>query len=180
MIILGTLAPDTALTQLLEEAADAQMAVAAAARHAHDREWPNILGPAVFATYTQAAVNAANAIGHVTERIAANRESAPLLVGQVHRVLEAQRHTIASLHERVAAYAAKATDPELKAAAEHMKDVSARIVATWDQMVANAAQIAANAEDPRTIDSLGTTTAHERWRTVSARAEELQGRAGGR
>ena len=161
MIVIGSLAPDTALDSLIEEIAGAEASVAAAARLARDREWIIDLSPAVFATYSQAVVNAANIITRSGEMIAANPAHASILLAEVRRVVEKESKSLAALHARIEKYAAKAPY------AKELADVSARFVSTWQQMADNIGHITA-------ADGASIKSARDRWKALSSRIEELQ------
>src|SRR5207253_2924295 len=133
VIVLGSLAPDTGLESLLSKAAAAERAVAAEARKEQEREWTLTLGPAVFATYTQAAINAANRVTRAAEMIASDRGRAPLLVREIRRTFEHAQQSIAELDARIRDYASRAWPPRLAAAARRMAEVSAMIVESWNR-----------------------------------------------
>jgi len=177
MIVLGSLAPDARLEPLLASASEGERAVAAEARREQEREWTLDLGPAVFATYTQAAVNAANRVTLVAEKIAADRSLAPLLVRDVRQTFEHEQQSIAALDARIRDYAARASSPALQAAARRMAEASAMIVQSWDGMVANAAAIEAalgTNEHDAVIDRLSLASSYGRWKELAKKVEELQ------
>jgi hypothetical protein len=177
MIVVGSLAPDARLEPLLASAAEAERAVAAEARKEQEREWTLDLGPAVFATYTQAAVNAANRVSLVAKKIAADHSLAPLLVRDVRQTFERERQSVAALDASIRDYAARAPWPALQAAARRMAEVSAMIVQTWDRIAANAAAIEADlATDQReaVIDRLSLASSYERWKDLAEKVEALQ------
>ena len=140
---------------------------------AEARDWALDLGPAVFATYTQAAINAANLTSLVAEKIAADRSLAPLLVREARQTFEREQQSIAALDARIREYASRAST----AAARRMAEVSAMIVETWERMTDNAATIeAALATDERdaVIDRLSLPASYTRWKELARRVGELQ------
>lgn len=118
-------------------------------------------------------MNAANITTLVAEKIAADRTLAPLLVREARKTFEREQQSIAALDARIRDSASRASSP----GATRMAEVSAKIVETWQRMVANASAIEAGLETNEreaVIDRLSLPASYARWKELARRVGELQ------